>query len=151
MGGGSAGATTAIGVSVTEPGDFTDELTVAEDPTLATTHLGETYEVQTILDFWGGRGSVDLWHGVYGGNRFDSGDPALFITHGTNDETVLYTNALALEATWTDMGVPYILHTLQGAGHGPWGATVPDADGNPQSLNELAFNFMVAQQALQVE
>ncbi len=151
VGGGSAGATTAIGVSVTEPGDFTDELTVAEDPMLATTHLGETYEVQTILDFWGGRGSVDLWHGVYGGNRFDSGDPALFITHGTNDETVLYTNALALEATWTDMGVPYILHTLQGAGHGPWGATVPDADGNPQSLSELAFNFMVAQQALQVE
>ena len=64
---------------------------------------------------------------------------------------MLYTNALALEATWTDMGVPYILHTLQGAGHGPWGATVPDADGNPQSLSELAFNFMVAQQALQVE
>ncbi len=151
VGGSSAGAITSIGVSVTEPGDFADELTVAQDPTLATTHLGESYEVQTILDFWGSRVSVDLLHGTYGGNRFDAGDPPLFIAHGTLDLTVPFANALLLAATWNGIGVPSVLYTLEGAGHGPWDATVPDENGNPQTLFELAFDFMVEQQALSVE
>lgn len=151
VGGGSAGGITSVGVSVTHPGDFTAELSMTEDPTLATTHLGQAYEVHTILDFWGSRVSVDLLQGVYGGNRFDPGDPPLFIAHGTEDQTVPYINALFLQSTWNNIGVPYVLHTLQGAGHGPWDATVDDVDGNPQTLYELAFDFMTEQQALQVE
>lgn len=151
VGGGSAGGVTSVGVGATDLGDFTNELTVVEDPTLATTHLGEEYEVKTILDYWGSRVSVDLLQNVYGVSRFDPGDPPLFIAHGTEDETVPYINALLLQATWNNTGVPYVLHTLEGAGHGPWSFTVDDADGNPQSLYELAFDFTVAQQALQVE
>ena len=146
VGGGSAGAVTSIGVGVTEPGDFTDELSLEEDPTLSTTNLDAEYEVQTILDFWGSRASVSLLQGVYGGNRFDPDDPSLYIAHGTEDSTVLYSSALLLQATWDNIGVPYILHTLDGAGHGPWNATIDGA-----TLTELAFDFMTAQQALQVE
>ena len=151
VGGGSAGAITSIGVSVTDPEDFTTELSDVEDPTLATANLGEQVEVQTILDFWGSRVSVDLLQGTYGVSRFDSGDPPLFMVHGTADPTVPFANALLLQSTWDDMGVPNILYDLEGAGHGPWGATVPGADGVPQTLAELAFDFIVAQQALQVE
>lgn len=151
VGGGSAGGITSVGVSVTDPGDFRDELTVVEDPTLATTHLDQDYQVHTILDYWGSRVSVDLLQGVYGGTRFDPGDPPLFIAHGTEDQTVPYFNALLLQSTWNNIGVPHVLHTLPGAGHGPWDATVDDADGNPQSLYQLAFDFVVAQQALQVD
>ena len=151
VGGGSAGGITSVGVSVTHPGDFTAELSMTEDPTLATTHLGQAYEVHTILDFWGSRVSVDLLQGVYGGNRFDPGDPPLFIAHGTEDQTVPYINALFLQSTWNNIGVPHVLHTLQDAGHGPWDATVDDADGNPQTLYELAFDFITEQQVLQVE
>lgn len=151
VGGGSAGGITSVGVSVTEPQDFTEELSIEQDPTLATTNLGATYEVSTILDYWGSAVSVDLLQGIYGVNRFDPTDPPLFIAHGTEDETVAYANALLLAATWANTGVPHILYTLQGAGHGPWDATVEDADGIPQSLHQLAFDFVVAQQALTAE
>ena len=151
VGGGSAGGITSVGVGVTDAGDFRDELSTAEDPTLLTTNLGEEYAVKTILDYWGSRVSVDLLQGVYGVSRFDPGDPPLFIAHGTEDETVPYFNALLLQATWNNTGVPYVLHTLQGAGHGPWDATVDDAEGNPQTLLELAFDFITEQQALQVD
>lgn len=151
VGGGSAGAITSVGVSVTDPADFTEELSVSEDSTLSTTNLGEEYHVRTILDFWGSRVSVDLLQAVYGGNRFDPGDPALFIAHGTEDQVVPYINALLLQATWDNIGAPHVLHTLQGAGHAAWDASVDDADGNPQSLYGLAFDFTVSQQALQVE
>ena len=151
VGGGSAGGITSVGVSVTEPQDFTEELSLEQDPTLATTNLGATYEVSTILDYWGSAVSVDLLQGIYGVNRFDPTDPPLFIAHGTEDETVAYANALFLATTWTNTGVPHILYTLQGAGHGPWDATVEDADGIPQSLYQLAFDFVVAQQALTAE
>ena len=73
------------------------------------------------------------------------------MVHGTADPTVPFVNALLLQSTWDDMGVPNILYDLEGAGHGPWGAAVLDADGVPQTLAELAYDFIVAQQALQVE
>ena len=151
VGGGSAGAINSVGVSVTELTDFTDELTVAQDPTLATTHLGQDYEVQTILDFWGAPTSVNLWEGVYGVDRFDPGDPPLFIAHGTADSTVVFSNGEMLQETWENHGIPHAFYPLEGAGHGPWDATVPDDNGNPQTLFELAFDFMVEQQALSVE
>jgi hypothetical protein len=40
---------------------------------------------------------------------------------------------------------------LEGAGHGPWDSTVPDENGDPQSLFELAFDFMVEQQGLSLD
>ena len=151
VGGGSAGGVTSVGIGATDLGDFRDELTVVEDPTLASTHLEQEYEVKTILDYWGSRVSVGLLQGVYGVSRFDAGDPPLFIAHGTEDQTVPYVNALLLQSTWNNIGVPYVLHTLEGAGHGPWSFTVDDADGNPQSLYDLAFDFVVVQQGLEVE
>ena len=151
VGGGSAGGVTSVGVSVTEPGDFTNELTVAQDPTLATTHLGEAYEVQTILDFWGAPVSVNLLQGVYGVDRFDPGDPPLFIAHGTADSTVAFSNGEMLQEIWETHDIPHVFYPLEGAGHGPWDATVPDENGEPQTLFELAFDFVVAQQGLEVE
>ena len=151
VGGGSAGGVASIGVSVTDLTDYTNELSVLEDPTLSTTNLGQEYEVQTILDFWGAGSAVNLLDAVYGVDRFDSEDPALFIAHGTEDSTVLYSNALLLQEIWTNLGLPHILHTLEGAGHGPWNATVPDEEGNLQTLFELAFDFVVEQQGLVVE
>ena len=151
VGGGSAGGVASIGVSVTELTDYTNELSVSEDPTLSTTNLGQEYEVQTILDFWGSGSAVDLLGAVYGVDRFDPEDPPLFIAHGTEDSTVVYSNALLLEETWTTLDLPHVLYTLEGAGHGPWDVEVPDADGNLKSLYALAFDFIVEQQMLQVE
>lgn len=151
VGGGSSGAITSVGVSVTDPGDFRDELSELEDPTILTTHLDQDYAVRTILDFWGSRTSVDLLQGGYDVERFDLNDPPLFITHGTADSTVIFSNALLLQDTRESIGVPYVFYPLEGAGHGPWDATAVDANGESQTLYELAFDFVVSQQGLVVE
>lgn len=47
--------------------------------------------------------------------------------------------------------MPYVFYPLEGAGHGPWDATAVDANGESQTLYELAFDFVVSQQGLVVE
>ena len=88
VGGGSAGAITSIGLGASELGDYKDEISLSEDNTLSTTNFSQTYEVQTILDFWGSNASVEILESIHGYQRFDSNDPALFIAHGTEDPTV---------------------------------------------------------------
>ena len=146
IGGGSAGAITAIGISVTESEAYLEEISLLVDPTLSTTHTDVTYNVKTILDFWGSKISVDALQIIYGIDSFDSDDPPLFIAHGTEDTTVLYSDALALQNVYTNINVPYILHSLEGEGHSPWGATI-----NGFTLESMAFDFITTQQALIIE
>ena len=77
VGGGSAGAITSIGLGVSELGDYKDEISLSEDNTLSTTNLSQTYEVQTILDFWGSNVSVEILELIYGHQRFDSNRPSV--------------------------------------------------------------------------
>lgn len=146
VGGGSAGAITAITLGISNEEDFRDEFDIITDPTLSTTNLNQTYTIQTIVDFWGSKVALDAYEEVYGVNRFDANDPSLFIAHGTLDPTVLYSSATDLETIYQNNGVPYILYTLEGAGHGVWNATV---DG--KSLSELSFDYVVEQQGLELE
>ena len=146
VGGGTAGAVTAITLGVSEPQDFRDEISLDIDPTLSTTNLDKSYDIKTIVDFWGSKAALDAYEQVYGPNRFDSNDPPLFIAHGTADPTVLYSSATDLQAIYETNNVPYILHTLEGAGHGVWNATV---DG--KRLEQLSFEFVTEQQGLNLD
>lgn len=146
VGGGSAGAITAVTLGVSNLEDFRDEISIIDDPTLATTNLDQTYEIKSIVDFWGSNAALNALELLYGVNRFDSNDPPLFIAHGTEDPTVLYSEATELVQLYDSTGVHVELNTLQGAGHGAWGATV---DG--KSLSDLSFDFLVEQQSLILE
>ena len=146
VGGGSAGAITSIGLGVSELGDYKDEISLSEDNTLSTTNLSQTYEVQTILDFWGSNVSVEILESIYGHQRFDSNDPALFIAHGTEDPTVPFSSAEDLKTIWETNEIDFVYYPLEGRGHGPWGATV-----NGKSLSDLSFDFVVNNQNLIVE
>ena len=146
VGGGSAGAITSIGIGVSELGDYKDEISSSEDNTLSTTNLSQTYEVQTILDFWGSTVSIEILESIYGHQRFDSNDPALFIAHGTEDPTVPFSRAEDLKTICETNEIDFVYYPLEGAGHGPWGATV-----NGKSLSDLSFDFIVENQNLNVE
>ena len=137
IGGGSAGAITSVGVSVTEPSDFRDELSELE---ILTTNLDQEYAVRTILDFCSPT-SVNLLQGVYDVERFDSNDPRLFI-NGTADSTDLLKCIVVAGHLGIHWGALCVL--LFGD------ATVVDANG-AQTLYELAFDFVVSQQGLVVE
>lgn len=146
VGGGSAGAVTAIGISIGGSTDFTDELSLTEDPTLSTTNREQTYQVKTILDFWGSKVSLDAYDMVYGRQYFGANNPPILIAHGTEDPTVAFSGAEDLKAIYDANGVPNAYYPLEGKGHGVWNATV-----NGKRLEELSFDFIVEQQELTVE
>ena len=144
--GGSAGAFMAIAMGASNDGDYVTELSVMQDPTLQSTNLSESFQVQTVLDFWGGRASVDALSALDDEERFDSDNAPLMIVHGTADPTVDYAEATSLDATYNANGIPCTLYPIENGGHGIWGATV-----NGAPLWSLGFAFMVEQQGLTVE
>ena len=52
--GGSAGACSVVGLATTREDDYKTEISVADDPSLATTHLKESSSIATGLVQWGG-------------------------------------------------------------------------------------------------
>ena len=143
VGGGSAGAITAVTLGVSNNEDFRDEISQTDDPTLATTNLDQTYEIKSIVDFWGGNVALETLETIYGHHRFDSNDPNLFIAHGTTDPTVLFSEAEELVQLYDSTGVYAELIPLVGQGHASWNAIVVG-----KSLSDLSFEFLVAQQEL---
>lgn len=145
VGGGSAGAYLSVSLGVTEDADFRDEISLEQDPTLASTHLEQPSRVHTILDFWGGGGHIAAYEAVYGVNRFDASDAPILIAHGDKDNVVDFEKAETLRDTYIETGVLYVFYRLKGEPHSAWTAQV-----NGKGLDELSFDFIVKQQGLRV-
>ncbi len=145
VGGGSAGAFSAVGIGITENEDYRDELSVEQDPTLLSTNLSELFEVKTILNFWGGKDCVDAISIFKNKQFYSKSNPSLFTAHGTNDQIVNYEKAEDLKTIYEATGADYILYPLEGKGHGPWNYSK-----NGNSLGDLALKFIVAQQQLEI-
>ena len=147
VGGASAGSITTIALGISNESDFRDEISIDEDPTLATTNLNETYDVKSMVYFWGSKLKLDVFEAVYGLNRFDANDPELFMAHGDGKDLVTpYEGALALQDIYDSLNIHSELVTLEGHGHGAWNAVV---DG--KGLFELSFTFLVERQNLDLE
>ncbi|RXP44596.1 alpha/beta hydrolase [Lutibacter sp. HS1-25] len=146
VGGGSAGAITAITLGISNQEDFRDEIDTSQDPTLASTNLEQSYQIRTIIDLWGSKIALNALEEILGYHRFDTNDPSLFIAHGTEDTVVPYSNAEELKSIYKTNGVPFAYYALEGKKHGAWDATV-----NNKKLEELAFDFIVQQQNLIVK
>lgn len=146
VGGGSAGAITAISMGISNQEDFRDEMDTNQDPTLTSANLEQSYQIRTIIDLWGAKIALDALEKIFGHQRFDSNDPSLFIAHGTEDPTVPFIRAEELKSIYETNGVPFAYYALEGKKHGAWDATV-----NNKRLEELAFDFIVEQQNLIVE
>lgn len=148
VGGASAGAITTVALGISNLEDFRDEMSITDDPTLSTTNLDESYEVKSMVYFWGSNVKIELFEAVYGTYLYDDNDPELFMAHGTNDvnPSTPYSEATELKDIYDSLGLHNELVTLEGAGHGAWDATV---DG--KSLSDMTFDFIVERQKLTVE
>lgn len=147
VGGASAGAITTIALGISEQEDFRDEIPLADDPTLATTHLSNSYAVKSMVYFWGSNIKLDVFESVYGLNRYDSNDPELFMAHGNEyDPVTPFSEATELQGIYDSLDVHSKLTVLDGEGHGAWHAEV---DG--KGLFELSYDFIVERQNLMVE
>lgn len=146
VGGASAGSITTIALGISNESDFRDEISIDEDPTLATTNLNETYDVKSMVYFWGSNVKVELYNTVYEVDRYDAKDPELFMAHGNgNDPVTPYEGALALQDIYNSLGIYNELVTLEGHGHGAWNAVV---DG--KGIFELSFDFLIDRQKLDI-
>ena len=148
VGGASAGAITAIALGASELEGFRDEILFSHDLTLASANLNESYSVQSVVWFWGSKIKLELFEAIYGLNRFDSGDPELFMAHGTDDvnPSTPFSEATERQVIYDPLGVYEELVPPEGRGHGAWNATV-----NGKGVFELSFDFLVARQNLTVE
>ena len=146
VGGSSAGAITAITAGISSQDDFKNELSTIQDSSLESTNPQETYTVKTIIDYWGSKVALDALEEVYGSQRFSNNMPPIFIAHGTEDTVVPFNSAEQLKTIYDANGVTTAYYPLEGEIHGPWGTTV-----NNKKLDELSFEFIVAQQNLIVQ
>ena len=147
VGGASAGAITTIALGISNPEDFRDEVSVSDDPTLLTTNLNQSYQVKSMVYFWGSNIKLDVFEGVYGVYPYDRNDPELFMAHGNKyDPVTPYEGALELEDIYGTLEIHSELVTLDSFGHGAW-----DAEVNGKGLSELSFDFLVDRQDLNVE
>ena len=155
VGGASAGAITTIALGISNQDDFRDEISLEDDPTLSTTNLEQTYDVRSMVYFWGSNAKLDLFEAVYDleqYDRYDAGDPELFMGHGTAEDPVTpYEEALELQDIYQSMGVYSELVTLllpngEPAGHGAW-----DAEVDGKGLSELTMDFLVDRQGLDLQ
>ena len=147
VGGASAGAITTIALGISDLDDFRDEISIAEDPTLTTTNLEQSYSVRSMVYFWGSNIKLDVFGTLYDVYPYDSNDPELFMAHGNKADPVTpYSEALELQDIYESIGVHSELVTLDSFGHGAWNATV---DG--KGLYELSFDFLIDRQNLNIE
>ncbi len=148
VGGASAGAISTIALGIADQESFRDELSTTDDPTLASTNLDETFDVKSLIYFWGANIKLELLEAIYGINAYDMNDPELFMAHGTMDvnPSTPFSEATELKGIYDSLGIYNELVPLEGAGHGAWNAQV---DG--KGLNEMTFDFIVDRQGLEVE
>lgn len=147
VGGASAGAITTIALGISDQEDFRDEISLIEDPTLATTNLAQTFSVKSMIYFWGSNAKLELFESVYGLNRYDGNDPELFMAHGTAyDPVTPFSEAIELQEIYEIINVYNQLIPLEGQGHGAW-----DAQINGKGLSQMSFDFIVERQYLQLE
>ena len=122
--GDSAGSATVVALGMLDEDDYKSEMTVEEDPTLASTNLAQSSTVATVLDHWGTDWmSRQLWVRGNGRSRYSASDAPLAIFHGTADKAVPFALETGrLLAGYNATGRPYAFFPIQGAGHGAWGS-----------------------------
>jgi len=147
VGGASAGSITTIALGISNQEDFRDEISTADDATLSSSNLNESYVVKSMVYFWGSNLKLDVFESVYSLDRYDESDPELFMAHGDQDDPVTpYDEALELQVIYDSLGIYNELAILYGKGHGAW-----DAEVDGKGLSELSFDFIVDRQNLKVE
>ncbi|MEM1414477.1 MAG: alpha/beta hydrolase [Myxococcota bacterium] len=99
VGGTSAGATTALFLSY-----FASSAGMPGSPPGMS-------NVRAVIDYWGSLPGPDT------DDFIESGEAPLMIVHGTEDTTVLFTEAEELAARAEDVGLTYEFLPLEGAGH----------------------------------
>jgi acetyl esterase/lipase len=128
--GGSAGSISSIAAGVVDEDDYKTEL-LADDPTLASTHLNTSSKVQCVVSHWGaGYGEMIVQAAdPTNRSRYTNKAAPVIEFHGDKDTTVPFADALAVEAAYQQANssgnLAYEMNVLKGCGHTAWCAGCP--------------------------
>ena len=147
----SAGGFLSCMLGLTEPGDYRDEISTTDDPTLLTTNLDARSDVAASVVLAGSPALVHLLHVRDGRSRFDSLKArgqrfkGVLIVHGDKDAVVPHICAVQLVDLCEQSGALHQLVTLPGAGHNfPYRA-------QSQATQLQIYRFIVERLRLTVE
>jgi hypothetical protein len=159
--GGSAGASTVLSAAISQiPGDFTNELTDTQDPTLVTTHREERSSVRSVVAHWGAAYGVvaatyadPLTRDRYAHAANASVLPSVLEFNGLIDTTIPIQHAREIQANYgrSDVRGTMAIVPLPHQPHACWGAnvTVP-ATGETKTQSQVAFEWVVQEQGLRM-
>lgn len=150
--GGSAGACSVVGLATTFESDYKNELSAAQDATLASTHLGESSAIATGLVQWGGD-YVPIYaqqRDPDARSRYTAASAPLATYHGSDDGVISPKQETTLAAGYVEHGVPYERHVLAGCGHDADACNVTLPDGTNQTQHDNMFEFVTRIQKLAV-
>jgi hypothetical protein len=156
--GGSAGASTVIPAAIAQlPGDFMNELSDVQDPTLASTHRNESSNVRSVVAHWGA---------AYGVVAVTAADPAkrdryahaairgllpsVLEFNGLIDTTIPIQHARSIQANYgrRDVKGRMSIVPLPHQPHGVFTANVTTPIGGSKTQSQVAFDWIVQDQAL---
>ena len=101
----SAGACSGMAVAMTFEEDYKAELTLQQDPTLASTHLSSSSSVGCVLDHWGSDDIATQLTRRDRKPRYTTANAPVAMFHGTADTLVPFENALQIDSGYNTTGV----------------------------------------------
>jgi acetyl esterase/lipase len=87
---------------------------------------------------------IDYWGSLVRDSDLETGEPPLFVLHGTADATVLFAEATELTNRARQVGVPFTFYTVTGGGHGFDGIGFDQRTIDGQSLAKRTASFVDA-------
>lgn len=150
--GGSAGACSVVGLATTFEDDYKTELSVSQDPTLASTHLEMTSSIATGLVQWGAEYVPEYAtaRDPAKRSRFTKQSAPLSTYHGSIDGVISPNEEIRMKAAYEANNVPYEQHILKGYGHDATTAPVTWPNGTNQSQWDNMFQFVTKVQSLPI-
>ena len=143
----SAGGQISLALGVTDPGDFSSEVSEAVDPTIPFNTPGVSPRVQTVISRAGGATLPVLRKMAFGGDdRFDSTDAPTQLFHGLRDLVVPYPLTLKLKKKLNNRGIIHELHSYPFGNHYTINYSLKDG----LTIDQLAYQFITQQQGIQV-
>jgi len=150
--GGSAGACAIIGAGLAqERGDFTAEIPLADDPTLASTHLEQSDAVRSMVVHWGAPFAVDIATAAdpQHRSRYQRDPlPPIIAYNGLVDSTVPIEHIRAVQRAYEEVNATIVVRAMPNEPHACWNASVT-VDGVVTTQSADAFEFIRREQQLQ--
>ena len=151
--GGSAGACTILGAGLAQvPGDFTTEISLADDPTLATTNLAQSSSVRSMVVHWGAPFAVDIAttaDPLHRSRYLPHPLPSIIAFNGLIDTTVPIEHIREVQRAYQAANATIVVRPLPNQPHACWDANVT-VGGRQVTQPEDAFAFIRSDQRLGV-